>query len=539
MNRYLLILTTFLSLAIYPMAIFGISNDRFFRLARDQRRVTSHTIKSAVGDFDLRKQWPKQTNNGDEKNFENLRGNFGKALSHFSTGYIIPNAYQSLIKALQSGKQEDFDSIQLGIGLRKLVSPQASFAFSLSGTDGWRNTIPPAPAFASAQTAGEMVELYWTVICRDIDFNDFEGNPDVLDAVAELNTLTDFRGPKNANGMVTPGTFLRGNSPGDLIGPYISQFLYLPIPYGTGTIAQEQIVPAPNMNDFNFTFNDWFTVINGGLTGNTTIPDDVHFIRNPRDLTEYVHTDFPGQEGVAAIAILSSFGPNALDPANPYRNNPTQEGFVTFGQAQVLDLMQKAVQEGLKAAWYHKWQVNRRLRPEEYGFYVQQQKDGAPLGINPQLINSNALTQIFDQFGTYFLPVAYPEGSPAHPAYPAGHAAFIGATATILKAFFNENFVIPQPLEPDDMNMNLIPYTGLEPLTVGNELNKLAANIALGRDHAGVHYRSDGCEGILLGEKIAIDVLNNESFLFNENFKGFTLTTFGGATITVGQKRNP
>src|SRR5262249_446464 len=33
------------------------------------------------------------------------------------------------------------------------------------------------------------------------------------------------------------------------------------------------------------------------------------------------------------------------------------------------------------------------------------------------------------------------------------------------------------------------PYTGAA-LTVGGELNKLASNIALGRDAAGVHYRS-------------------------------------------------
>jgi hypothetical protein len=45
--------------------------------------------------------------------------------------------------------------------------------------------------------------------------------------------------------------------------------------------------------------------------------------------------------------------------------------------------------------------------------------------------------------------------------------------------------------------MSLVPYAG-PALTVGNELNKLASNIALGRDAAGVHYRSDGVQGIRL-----------------------------------------
>ena len=46
-----------------------------------------------------------------------------------------------------------------------------------------------------------------------------------------------------------------------------------------------------------------------------------------------------------------------------------------------------------------------------------------------------------------------------------------------------------------------------------NELNKLAANIALGRDTAGVHWRSDGVEGIKPGEKVAITMLANYKLL--------------------------
>ncbi len=536
-------LSRFLSLLLLvctlPITCSAVSNNEFFQIQRAQRRIEAHTVKSAVSEFDEQRPLPNQTNNGDEALYANLRGSFGKALNHFPSGFIMQPAFNSLVRALQSGVFADFNAIQLGTGVVKLVSPQSSLAFSLAANDGWINAIPPAPTFASAQTAGEMVEVYWTVLCRDIPFNEFPANATVAQAITDLNTLSDFRGPKVA-GMVTPGTFLRGDTPGDLIGPYISQFLYQTIPYGTTTILPEQTVPvAGTVNDFNTTFADWFTVINGGLTGNTTTLDATpNFIRTPRDLAGYVHADTPGQEGINAILLLNSYGPDALDPANPYLNNPTQDGFVTFGIAQVLDLMREAVHEALKAAWYQKWQVNRRVRPEEYGFYVQQQLvNGTQLGINPQLLNSDALTNIFGTFGSYFLPVAYPEGCPSHPSYPAGHAAFIGATATILKAFFNENFEFPFPLQPDATNTALEAFPGV--LTVGNELNKLAANIALGRDHAGVHYRSDGACGILLGEQVAIDVLNNESFLFNENFSGFTLTKFDGTTIRVGRKREP
>ena len=36
-------------------------------------------------------------------------------------------------------------------------------------------------------------------------------------------------------------------------------------------------------------------------------------------------------------------------------------------------------------------------------------------------------------------------------------------------------------------------------LTLGNEIDKLAGNIALGRDAAGVHYRSDSVRGLFVG----------------------------------------
>jgi hypothetical protein len=52
---------------------------------------------------------------------------------------------------------------------------------------------------------------------------------------------------------------------------------------------------------------------------------------------------------------------------------------------------------------------------------------------------------------------------------------------------------------PSDNGLSLRPWKG-EPLTVGGELNKLAFNMAFGRDTAGVHFRKDELEGILLGD---------------------------------------
>lgn len=45
-------------------------------------------------------------------------------------------------------------------------------------------------------------------------------------------------------------------------------------------------------------------------------------------------------------------------------------------------------------------------------------------------------------------------------------------------------------------------------LRLGDELDKLASNIALFRSGAGIHYRFDA-NGIELGEQVAVDLLRN------------------------------
>ena len=75
---------------------------------------------------------------------------------------------------------------------------------------------------------------------------------------------------------------------------------------------------------------------------------------------------------------------------------------------------------------------------------------------------------------------------------------------------------------PSDDGLTLVAYNG-PPLTVGGELNKLAANVSLGRNACGVHYRSDGVEGMRLGEEIALSILRDMATVYNEQFAGFSL----------------
>jgi hypothetical protein len=88
---------------------------------------------------------------------------------------------------------------------------------------------------------------------------------------------------------------------------------------------------------------------------------------------------------------------------------------------------------------------------------------------------------------------------------------------------------------PSDDGLTLLPYTGQDAgqLTVGGELNKIAANIAIGRNIAGVHWRSDYTKSVRLGEALAVTILQDQKATYKEIFSGFTFTKLDGTTVTV------
>lgn len=473
--------------------------------------------------------YPIHATNGDEDRFANKVGSFTKGLVHNSLGEVNLSAYDMMIKAITSGRPEDFEQIPLG-DYKKLANPQAAFCYVMEGPDPHQMQIAPAPAFSSAEQAAEMSELYWQSLARDVPFSKYGSSPIINAAAAELSKLSDFRGPV-MDGQVTPASVFRGNTPGDLTGPYISQFLLNHIPYGSITIVQHQRSVVPDI-DYMHTFSRWLAVQNGDITGPNHKDVTPRYIRTARDLCEYVHQDFSYQPFLSAGLILINMK-TAWDLGNPYRKSDTQTGFVTFGDPHVLDLLAQAPTYALKGAWFHKWVMHRRMRPEEFGGRVHLTRAGkVKYPVHPDLLNSKALDMTFDKNGSYLLTQAYPEGCPLHPAYPSGHAVISGASATILKAFFNEAYVIRNPVIVSEDGLSLEPYKGPD-LTVGGELNKLAFNIAMGRNFAGIHWRTDASEGLKFGEAVAINLLKDIKRCSNENFAGFSLTKFDGTTIII------
>ena len=496
-----------------------------------QRRRKAYKIRQDAALFEKDVPLPGHPCNGDKFLYPNKIGNYSKALPHNKLGEVNINAYQTMIKALTAGNPEIFAAIPLG-GVVKLTNPQSAYAFEMTGPDSHQLSMVPPPTFRSAWNAGEMDELYWMALTRDVPFSAYASNPLTQEAAAELTRFCDFRGPK-VNGKVTPKTLFRIDVPGALEGPYISQFLYKDLPFGATAIPQRYRVPQAGEN-FMTGYTEWLNIQNGHLpTAQIKYDDMPRYIRNGRDLGEYVHRDFSFQAVLTACSILLSLGQDALASTNPYLGSPTQAGFVTFGPPHILDFAVKAARVALEAAWFQKFLVHRRLRPEEFGGDVHNVLTGAVFyPIDRELLDSQAVSKVFGMYGTYLLPQAYPEGCPTHPAYPAGHAAFIGAGVTMLKAFFKESFVLPDPVTTSPDGLSLLPYSG-PPLTTGGELNKLACNISMGRNFAGIHWRSDGTEGLKLGETVAIRILQDYRNTYNEDFIGFSFTKFDGNTIII------
>ncbi len=499
-------------------------------LNASQRRQRAFVIRRDAAIFERDLRPTPSLSNGDEEMYANRIASYSKGLPHSDLGEVDFNAYNLYLHALNTANPADFEAIPLG-GTAKLSNPQAAYCYALEGADAAVLAAPPAPAFSSAQAAAEMVEDYWQALSRDVPFSQYGTDPTIARAVADLNKLSDYRGPK-VNGQVTPDVIFRGPTPGDLTGPYLSQFLLKPVPMGAASMPQLYRTAVAG-DDYWTGYADWLKGQRGGATGSNKFDSTPRYIRNSRDLALYLLVDWSGQGNVMAALILNSFGPAAVTPSNPYLHSMTQVGNLTFGAAQQTDLVNRVPNPANRACFYQKWLVHRRLRPDAFGGRIHNLITGAAnYPIHSDVLNSGALKAVFNATGSYLLPQAYPAGSPLHPSYPAAHAVTAGAGITVLKALFNESFVIPNPVMSSDDGLSLVPYTGA-PLTVGGELNKLASNIALGRDAAGVHYRSDGVEGIKLGEAIAISILRDTATLYNEVFAGFSFTKYDGTPMTI------
>jgi hypothetical protein len=517
-----------------------------------QRAEESEEIRMEVAKAERKVPAPPHATNGDEQRYADKCGTYSKALLQDGPGRVNLEAYESFKKALHSRNPAEFDEIIMG-GQRKLTGPQGGLAFDLEGCDSQKFgsasapasqesvvIVPPAPALASAAYGTELTELYWASLLRDVSFTEYSANPLAAQAARELTASPAYAGPRS-NGQVTPDLLFRGAFPGETLGPYMSQFFITPTFFGQQPISQQQATYQRDV-DYLTDAASWALIQNGGSTGlqNQTAAQ-LSCVHSGRDLAAWTHTDVLYQGYFVAFLVLNTLGVPA-NPGSPYSNSRNQAGFATFGGPHCSGMLGEVAYRALERSWYQKWFVHRRHRPESGGGIVHLIKTGQGSSIdgsvNNNVLNSEALESSFRKYGSYLLSQAFPEGSPTHPSYPTGHGVVAGACITILKFFFDGNFVIPNPLVASDDGLSLAPYTGSDrnQITVNGELNKLAHNVTFGHGiHAGIHWRSDSDVSMVLGEATAISLLQDQAETFNEKFTvGFT--KLDGTTATISNQ---
>ncbi|MFB6177429.1 MAG: hypothetical protein ABEI99_09850, partial [Halobaculum sp.] len=338
---------------------------------------------------------------------------FGKSLPHEgSAGVPTNDAYARLVKACESGTGYDEipqayegaagsevpDDVRLSgltdgrLDSKPLVQPESAWTYLTASGSTAQLRIATPPAFDSTQTGAEMVELYWRALTRDVNFHDYGSDDRVAAAASELDSLDGYAGPVSATGRVEPDVVFRGVTPGARTGPYVSQFLWKDRPLGGGTEDQQIEVQSAG-SDYLTTVEDWLKIQRGIVPPlDETLPGnqygETRYIVTGRDMCERVHDDPPFRQIQKAAQVLV-FGTNApLDDGIPYVLKPfdkpsssrravrnftaqTTLPFNDFGPLFIEKTALAATEVGQYAAWHKKWNVHRRLRPEEYGGRVE------------------------------------------------------------------------------------------------------------------------------------------------------------------------
>jgi len=506
----------------------------------DNRVEESLELRTKIANRDAHVPAPRQVDNGDERRYADKCASYTKGVKQAAIGKVDLAAYKSFKKALESGKPEDFNQVILG-GTRTLNGPQGALAYQLECLDNSQFVSPPAPALASEAYATELVELYWASLLRDVAFTDYSSNSTAAMASTELSSLPAYAGPKNGAGKVTPDLLFRGQFRGETVGPYLSQFLLKDTTFGALPLTQ-RYATYPAKKDFMLDPVSFQQVQNGQPTGQSLLPQPIPlFLHDGRGLGAYTRVDVLYEAYFIAYLVLNSIG-TPLNPGNPYIGNRTQNGFATFGQPDIASVLVNAASAALKAVWYQKWNVHLRHRPESGGAIVYLSLDPTLPKVDGRLSNtvlhSKAVQTCMSVNNSALLSQAFPEGSPTHPAYPTGHGAVAGACITVLKFFFDGNFVVPQPKVPSNDGMSMADYTGSDAgnLTVNGELNKLATNVSFGHGiHPGIHWRSDTESSIQLGEAVALSLLEDLADTYNEKFS-VSLQKVDGSIATISNQ---
>jgi hypothetical protein len=522
----------------------------------DNNRVqTALDMRMHMAHKDASLPAPPHTTNRDEQRYSDHSASYSKVLLQDGICVVNPAAWVSFKNALSTGNPADFEKVILG-GTRTLNGPQGSYAYDLECADSSQfgnapgmddphgpRLVPPFDEVTSEGYGTQLVEMYWASLLRDVAFTDFAGNGTAIAAAAELSSMPTYRGPRDSQGRVTTDLLFRGAFQGETVGPYISQLFITPTTMGQQSMDMLCTTYLPNI-DYMQDTTTFLQVQNGISTGSSNQPDPTpRYLHDFRGLAAYTHVDVLYQAYFAGLMALSTLGA-PLNPGNPYSNSKTQNGFGTFGGPDFTATVGEVAARALNHVWYQKWLIHLTPRPEWGGGLVHQMLSGNGNKVqahpNANVLDSKAVAQAHarNPYGTWLLSQAFPEGSPAHPSYPTGHGTVGGACITILKFFYDGNYVLPKPMVPTSDGLSLQPYDGSDAgkITVNTELNKLARNVTFGHGvGAGIHWRMDSDQAMLLGEAMALSFLRDKAMTYHEKFT-INITKLDGTIATISNE---
>lgn len=369
------------------------------------------------------------------------------------------------------------------------------------------------PAEDGRRLGAELLELYWAAELRDIPFEAYDSDSRCRAAareLAEAGILAD----------ASPSRLFLPRS-ADQRFSLRSYFLLTGLKEWP-TYGEQRYRSFPRGSAFLQTPVEWLWVQSGETSPGrvTNLEQEARTIGDGRCLGSLVYRDHPLQLIVSAALQLYESHPRLWDLSRPFRHQDRTLPFLLGGLPHALFSISRCMDIALRACWLLKWGVYNYPRPEEVACWAQDSSGLKLEGVREVLGRSALLAGA----RTALLPQMYPDGCPAHPSYPAGHAVAAGAGVTAIKFFLRSDARLPSD-EWRDAESEEEPSASLE-------LDKLAWAISFGRCFAGVHYRCDVEEGIALGERIALAVLADDLANHPLNYNK-TIRRFDGTYVQV------
>ena len=177
-----------------------------------------------------------------------------------------------------------------------------------------------------------------------------------------------------------------------------------------------------------------------------------------------------------------------LNPGNPDEESSMQEGFQTFGGPHVLSLLVEAQIARLKPSGFTSGMCMHAVA-EAYGGLVHSLTAGnRKYPLHSDVLNSQGVAKVFSKYGSYLLPQAFPEGSPQHPRSGQGLLAIAGARNHSESIFqYRLGHIFQSGISQRRWIVaGSLQRIGRVEMSVTNELDKLAGNIGMARNLAGV-----------------------------------------------------